>query len=139
MALLFPYACTITTPGNQVAALGPGTPPEALSIAEERGVELLTLLSGKSLARFAGAPMLRRFKITNPEGHAVPTNVKNVLRGLALGDLCQLSENLSSRTAVTVWTNLMVSAVPVLTRIGYDRATDTEYYGYQLEFIQTEI
>lgn len=138
--LLFPYACVLSTPGNNVADLGASgsAPPEALTITEERGFEVATLLSGKGLARFGSRPTLRRLRLASPQDFAIPNTVAGVLKGLAIGDACQLSENLSSRSVVTVWTNLIVSAAPVVTRLGYDQAHDTEYFSYQLEFIQME-
>ena len=139
MAPLFPHVLRIQTPGGPVDWAGYEIPPEAMTVAEERQTEVLNLLDGRGLARSSGSRTLRRLRIASPDGFALPGPKAVLLKALNIGAACTITENLTDREALTVWTNALVWAAPVVTRLGYDAGRATEYYGYQLEFIQTEI
>ena len=135
---LFPHVCRIQTPAGLVDLAGFEIPPEAIAIPEERQTEVLQLLSGQGLARVAQNSTLTRIRIASPQDFALPGDRAALLKGLRLGDACTITENLTNREAVTVWTNALVWAAPVIVRLGTDTRTATEYYSYQLEFIHTE-
>lgn len=135
---LFPHILRINGPGGLVDWAGSEIPPEGLTVTEERPTEVLNLLDGRGVARFGQYSTLRRIRIASPEGFALPGPKAMILKAMQLGSVYGVTENLSDREALTVWTNVQVSAPPVVTRLGYDKATNTEYYSYQLEFIHTE-
>lgn len=135
---LYPHVLTIRTAGGLVDLAGFEVPPEAIAIPEERQQEVLTLLDGRGLPRVASRSTLTRIRITSPTAYALPGDRAALLRALHIGAACTISENLTDRTQMTVWTNALVWATPVLTRLATDVRSGTEYYGYQLEFIHTE-
>jgi hypothetical protein len=138
MAILFPHSLTILTPAGLVDLAGFEIPPEAIAVPEERQTEVLQLLSGRGVPRVAQDSMLTRIRIASPQGFALPGDRAALLKGLRLGQACTITENLTNREALTVWTNALVWAAPVVTRLGTDPHTSVEYYSYQLEFIHTE-
>lgn len=138
MAPLFPHVLRIQTPGGLVDWAGSEVPPEAMTVAEERQTDVLSLLDGRGLPRIASSRTLRRLRLSSPEGFALPGPKAALLKALSIGAACTITENLTDREQLTVWTNALVWAAPVVTRLGYDAGKTTEYYSYQLEFIHTE-
>ena len=135
MLALFPYFLSVLTPAGLVDLAGFEVPPEALAVPEERQQEVLTLLDGSALPRVALASSLTRLKLSSPSGYALPGDRAALLKALRIGQACTISENLTDRARLTVWTNALVWVAPVISRLGTDTRTGTEYYSYQLEFI----
>ncbi|GGJ65393.1 hypothetical protein [Deinococcus aquiradiocola] len=135
MLNLYPHALSISTPGGLVSWVGFEVPPEALQATEEPQTEVLTLLGGQSLPRVAQGSNLTRLRLASPDGIYLPGDRAALLKGLTIGTPVSITENLTARDRVRVWTNALVWAAPVVTRAGTDVATGTEYYSYQLEFI----
>ena len=135
---LFPHYLTILTPAGLVDLAGFEVPPEATARTTERQTEVVQLLSGRGVPRVAQDSTLTRLKIASPQGHALPGDRAGLLKRLRIGTACTVTENLTDREALTVWTDVLVWTDPVVTRLAYDPATRTEYYSYQLEFIASE-
>lgn len=136
--LLFPHQLSISTPRSAVGWAGYEVPPEAFSALSERPIEVVSLISGRSIVRTRLYDTVRRIRIVSPEGFVLPGPRAGVLKDLEIGDVCTIYENLSSRTVLTSWVNAIVSAAPIITRIAYDPASGEEFYSYQLEFFHTE-
>jgi len=136
---LFPHVFRVQTPGGLVDLAGFEVPPEAVVSTVERPAEVVQLIDGRGVPRVASSSTLTRLRISSPEGFGLPGDRAALLKQLHIGHSCTVTENLTDREALTVWTDALVWVAPVVTRIGYDPGTNTEYYSYQLEFISTEV
>lgn len=136
--LLFPHVLRLQTPYGLVDLAGFEIPPEAAVSTVERQNELVQLIDGRSLPRVAERSSLTRLRIVSPDGYALPGDRAALLKKLQLGDLVTAAENLTDREVLTSWGLMVWGTPPLVTRIGYDPGSNTEYYSYQLEFITTE-
>lgn len=140
MALLFPHVLRLSTPYGLVDLAGYEVPPEALATTVERPADVLTLMDGAGVARFAEKSTLTRLKLASPPDFGLPYASKRVLAKCIPGTVVTITENLTDRERLTVWTEARVSAAPVLSRLftDTDASEPEEYYSYSLEFIHTE-
>jgi hypothetical protein len=138
MAPLFPYRLLLTLPNNDVLDLSSGIGPDSVQVAEDRAVQIATLLSGKGSVRYATDPTSYRIKVASAPGFAITGEQADLLKSLAVGTECSLDENLSNRSSETVWSHTKISATPTVALIGYSPQTGHEYFTFQFELLQTE-
>ena len=133
--LLYPYTLILDTQNGTVSWADYEIPPEALNLTSE--VATAVVMVGRTLVALPGQ-VVRRLRVAPPATFALPAGRAGLLAALSPGESVTVRENLSDRTALSVWTNAVVASSPDVRRLAGGRQLGEEFYTYTLDLMHVQ-